>query len=94
MDITGINKAKLLQALYNGSKQQGMGFLNQRGALPMSLTEAEQLLEKHDYFDYLHGRVMKVGITSDSNHLDTWGYDRDNGDGACNAIVERLRAEG
>lgn len=45
------------------------------------------------YFDYLHGRPLKVDIAGDE--VDAWGYDRDNGGpGTLAAIVDKLRANG
>lgn len=41
------------------------------------------------YFDYLHGRPMKVDLTGDS--FDPWGFDRDNGQGAAARVIARLR---
>lgn len=86
INIKGIDKAKALSALYNNSKQQGMGFMHERGARPMSVAEAQAEIDSYAeltsgiYFDYLHGRVMKIDLSGDE--LDPWGYDRDNGEGA------------
>jgi hypothetical protein len=41
------------------------------------------------YFDYLRGRVMKVDLSKDA--FDPWLYDRDNGAGAAERAVSRLR---
>ncbi len=91
INITGLNKAEVLSALYNASKQQGMGFLHARGAEPMSVEQAGEELKAYGrerpYFDYLHGRVMKVEIVDEIN---PWGYDRDNGQGACARALEPL----
>jgi hypothetical protein len=94
VDISGIDKAELLAALYNGSQQQGMGFMQAAGARGMSVETAREIIAKHPepnrlYFDYLHGRVMKVGIGGDV--LETWLYNRDLGQGAAERIVEGLR---
>ena len=99
LDVSGIDKAVLLLELFNASKQQGMGFLQLQGASPMSLEEARIELENgidHPYeenakeFDYLRGRVMKVVINGST--LDPWGYDRDNGEGAAKAVVDKIRS--
>lgn len=42
------------------------------------------------YFDYLFGRCLKVDLTGDE--AEPWGYDRDWGEGAFAACVERARA--
>ncbi|MFH1367054.1 MAG: hypothetical protein ABIH38_03650 [Patescibacteria group bacterium] len=40
-------------------------------------------------FDYLNGRVMKVDLSGDE--FDPWGYDRDNGDGEAERVINELR---
>lgn len=96
INIEGLDKAEVLAALYNASKQQGMGFTHKRGALPMTKEEAAQELAAAQqpngaaYFDYLHGRVMKVRLVGDQ--LDPWLYDRDNGQGAAERAINTLRA--
>jgi hypothetical protein len=97
IDIKGIDKAELLSALYSRAQVLGMGRLQaQLGDLTPE--EAAVLVTRHSsgggksiYFDYLHGRVMKVEIGGDT--LDTRLYNRDNGDGAAEAIVAALRAK-
>lgn len=87
-DITGIDKAELLATLYNASRQQGMGFMHQRGAAGMTADEARAELANGDYFDYLHGRVMKISLKGDK--LCTRLYDRDNGQGAGERAISHL----
>ncbi len=79
INLKGLDKAVILAGLYNNSKVQGMGFLQQ---IPgkMTVDEARELLKKHTYFDYLYGKVMKVELSGDD--FDPWLYDRDNGEGA------------
>jgi len=87
MDISKLSKAKVLAALYNGSKVQGMGIF-QAKAGSMTEEEAEHLLKEQSYFDYLHGKVMKVDLSGDT--LDTWLYNRDNGDGKAESIISSI----
>mgnify|MGYP001590687272 FL=1 len=89
--LSGLNKADVLAALYNASKPQGMGFMHY-DSKPMTREEAEGLLKQTTYFDYLKGRVMKVNLAGDE--LDTWGYDRDNGQGAAERAIAELRTTG
>jgi len=91
LDLKDLSKAKVLAALYNKAKVQGMGFLQ---AKPGNMTEkeAQELLDnnKGEYFDYVHGRVMKIrfeGNTIQRTDL----YNRDNGQGAAEEIIENLR---
>jgi hypothetical protein len=94
IDIKGLNKAKLLAALYNHTHPQGMGFL-QYDPKDMTEAQAQNIIDELTskgyslYFDYLKGRVMKVDITGTS--LDERLFDRDNLPGAANAVVQRLR---
>lgn len=87
MDISHLDKAEVLAALYNGSKQQGMGFIHPRGQSPLSADEAQALLDRQGstYFDYLHGRILKINLSGDE--LDTRLYNRDNGPGAAEAAI-------
>lgn len=88
IDISHMNKAAVLAALYNASKPQGLGILH---FTPdnMTIQEATELLTQTNYFDYLKGRVMKIALDGDT--LDPRLYDRDNGDGAA---MKALRAAG
>jgi len=74
--------------LYNASHPLGMGFLHY-DPKPMSVDEARELLKRQTYFDYLKGRVMKVDLSGDT--LETWLYDRDNGQGAAAEVINSLR---
>lgn len=89
MDITGLDKAKILAALYNGSKQQGLGFMCPEGRESISEDQARELLKDRNYFHYLNGRVMKIDLSKDE--LFTGLYNRDNGHGAAERIIEELR---
>lgn len=88
MDISKLNKAEVLRSLYNNAKPQGMGFLLATKE-DMTLEQAEKLLEESNdkYFDYIQGRVLKVRI---KNELDTWLYNRDNGDNAAENVINKL----
>lgn len=90
MNIKGLDKAEVLAALFNASRQQGMGFLDSRGNSEMTKKQAEEVLKVTDYFDYLHGRVMKIGL--DLDEVETRLYDRDNGHGAAERAIAHLVA--
>jgi hypothetical protein len=85
INIKGFDKAKVLAALYNHSKPQGMGYFHYTPA-DMTREEAQKIINECKekgcplYFDYLKGRVMKVDLSKDS--FDETLYDRDNGPGA------------
>ena len=87
INISSLDKRELLIALYDNAKIQGMGIFQAKSE-PLSLEEAEELLKKHYYFDYLYGRVMKVDLSGDELNPDL--YDRDNGDGAVERVIKTI----
>jgi len=80
------DKAEVLAALYNNSHPHGMGFL-QYNPEPMTIEQAREILEQTTYFDYLAGRVMKIDLKNDT--VNTWGYNRDNGNGAAERAISQ-----
>jgi hypothetical protein len=87
IDISELNKADVLAALYNNSRPQGMGFMHHNSSA-MSAKEAAEILERGTYIDYLNGRVMKVDLSGEE--LDPYLYDRDNGHGAAARALKPL----
>lgn len=88
IDISKLDKAEVLAALYNASHPQGLGFLH-FDPKPMTRDEAVELLTKSTYFDYVKGRVLKVRLDRDT--FDPCLYDRDNYQGAAeDALMELL----
>lgn len=83
------DKPTILAALYNNSRPLGMGILH---FTPEEMTkeEAAELLKSQTYFDYLKGRVMKVGL--DGDEFDQRLYDRDNGEGSAARAIESALA--
>lgn len=94
INIKGLDRAAVLAALYNASRQQGMGVFNQSGQKQMTIEEANREIQEHVtqnlYFDYLRGRVMKISLKDDE--LEERLYDRDNGPGAAAAALSHLKA--
>jgi hypothetical protein len=90
ISIKGLDKARILVALYNRSKGQGRSFLDPMYGKGLTVEEARVLLENQTYFDYLRGRVMKIDLKGDD--LDPRLYDRDLGEGAAEyAILDEFR---
>jgi hypothetical protein len=88
IDISGLDKAKVLQALYIYAQTQGLGRLQyQEGGL--TYDEAQKMLRGNSYFDYVNGRVIKVNLAGDS--FTPYLYDRDNGNGAAQRAVDMVR---
>lgn len=96
ISIAGLDRAKVLIALYSRSRAQGLGILHATNE-KMSLEEANRLLEVqdsddlHGRLDYVRGRVMKVRIAGDE--IDERLYDRDNGPGAAAAAIDTVRRQ-
>lgn len=106
VNIAGLDKAELFAALYNHAKPLGMGILHYNPE-PLTKEGAEKLMGLGDdssrmfpgmgrgrplYFDYVQGRPLKIDLSGDE--LDTWLYDRDQGQGAGERIVNELRNKG
>lgn len=88
LDLTGLDKAAVLAALYNASQPQGLGLLHY-DSTTMTPEEAAPYLARSPYVDYLKGRVIKVDLGGDT--LDERLYDRDNGTGAAARALASLR---
>lgn len=89
VDISGLDKAEVLYELYNGSHCQGMSFLGAVDHYTLDDARADYEASPDKYFDYLYGHVMKVHL--DKDEFDSWGYDRDCGDGAAQSVIDGLR---
>lgn len=91
VDISGLDKAEVLKALYDASHPQGLSFLG----LPLAGVTLEMCREAvtgREFgieFDYWHGHVLKVDITGDE--FDPWLFDRDCGQGAASRAIAALR---
>ncbi len=90
IDISGVDKAELLAGLYNRSKPQGFGFVH-FDKNPMTREQAQEILKTDQSFDYLQGRVMKIDIGGDT--MNPWGFDRDNGKGAAQSVVDAVKTK-
>jgi hypothetical protein len=97
IDISGIDKAKLLAALHNGTRPLGLGVLHARG--DMSEEDAsEYIAQRPDgggsvmWFDYVHGRPIKVGFDGNTMlRADLYDRDAPGGRGSAERIVASLR---
>jgi hypothetical protein len=90
INIKGLDKAELLVSLFNASKPLGLGFFAAGHNQALSLEDAQKMISRgQTRFDYLMGRVMKIEIGNDE--MEPWGYDTDNGQGAAEAVVKKLR---
>lgn len=90
IDISDIDAAEVLVELYDNAGSPGLGPLHRRDK-GMKIDEARKLIEVSGRFDYIRGRVLKVDLR-DGKLKFARLYDRDNGDGAAQACVDRVRA--
>lgn len=91
VNIKGLDKARVLKALYDNSHVQGLGFMTAAEEGDVTVEDCAELLEKYTSFDYLYGRVLKVELSGDE--FDERLYDRDCGEGAAQRAVDSIRAE-
>ena len=88
MNISHLDKAQVLAALYNNAKVQGQGALR-ADSDRMAGEEARGLLASgQTYFDYIKDRVMKVDLSGDD--FNTRLFNRDNGENAAEEILSAL----
>lgn len=93
IDISKLDKAEVLAALYNRARTQGMGVLHYTPVdMPIETARELTAMGKHLYFDYVNGRVMKVNLSGDE--FNPALYDRDNGEGAAASVLARLATNG
>jgi len=100
VSIKDLDKSAILAALYNAAVPMGMGYLHYQPN-DMTIEQAKAIINKGDdktrmfglpaslTFDYVMGRPLKIDITGDE--LDTSLYDRDQGDGKGEQVINQLR---
>lgn len=88
IDISGLDKAEILQTLYNHAIPLGLGFL-QSTPEEMTIEVARELVAENTYFDYVFGRPLKVNLKRDVMRTDL--YDRDQGSGSAKRLITELR---
>ncbi len=91
INISGLDRADLLAALFNASKPLGLGFLDSGSQNPMTKADAQIEISESTglYFDYVRGRVIKCDLSGDT--LRAGSYNRNNGPGAAEAVVDSVR---
>lgn len=91
INIEGLDKARVLHALWHASHAQGLSFLAlpQGGDFTLGMAETEVKNNPHLYFDYISGHVIKCDLSGDE--FDDWLFDRDCGEGAAARAIQALR---
>lgn len=93
VDISGLDKLRLLEALWQGSRTAGFFRASGVAAPEFDVEEARIEGERCGWdFDYFNGRVIKLNLSGD--FVNPWGYDRDCGQGAVARVVSSLRDRG
>jgi hypothetical protein len=91
IDITGLDKKKLLKKLWKNSKPAAFFAMSGMSSLSISDSEIDKVFANEScYADYLCGRIIKTSFKTDK--LNPWGYDRDNGTGAMQKVVDSMRS--
>lgn len=93
VEFDGLTREQVLCALYDASKPQGFGILHYDPS-PLKIEEAKEVLSQSEHVDYLKGRVIKVWLPKDVQDFDARLYDRDLGQGAAKAAIERYKRMG
>ena len=88
VNISGLNRDLLLEALWNASQPASFFRFSGLTSPSFDINEAKSALNR-GYADYVCGRVIKTDIYS-SDTADPSMYDRDNGQGAFQRVVDRL----
>lgn len=83
-----ITKEELLAGMYNIAGPTGMGIF-QASDKTMGIQEAVNLLEKHDYFDYIKGVRMKTSFST-LPIIDYERYDKSQGEGTFLMVIYNL----
>jgi hypothetical protein len=97
ISITGLDKGAVLAALWNNAALPPAHVFPNPRTRPMTAGEGHSALmvaiaARATGFDYHEGRILKVNLASDE--IDPWGYDRDNGNGLAERVIEHLRSTG
>lgn len=99
VDVSGLDEAELLAALYNAAKPIGLGIFHYDPEHQMTAVEAREIIKVSRALygpsgwgvDYIKGRPIKI-IVLDGTLTGAWLYDRDQGPGKCVSIIATLRA--
>jgi hypothetical protein len=90
IDISGLDKKKLLKKLWENSKPAALFAMSGMPSPSISDSEIDEVFaDDNCYADYLCGRVIKTSFKTDK--LNPWGYDRDNGPGAMQKVINSMR---
>jgi hypothetical protein len=89
VDVTGVDRKRLLEALWKLAKPVGWYFMDRDADL---LFDIEQAMNELDgtYADYVCARCIKSDVFSAENFIDPSGYDKEHGKGSFQRVVDSL----
>ena len=94
IDITGLDKAKVLKTLIDHANCMALSddaSLLSTMQPPVEIETVRAYIEKDGLtVDYILGKPIKVDLTGDS--FDPWLYDRDHGQGRAQQAIDILKA--
>jgi len=95
IDISGLDKAEVLAALYNRAGARDKGFVH-FSPNPMTKEEAQEVIDNPDLKigGYINGREVKVYFDAPGapeNTVRVHLYDRTYGEGTAQAVIDALR---
>ena len=89
VNIKGLDKARVLKALYDYAGDEGPGHL--RASREITVEDCAKALERTTHFEYLCGHLMTVDLSGDE--FDPCVYDLHHGKGAAQRAVDSIRGE-
>jgi hypothetical protein len=94
IDISGLDKGAVLAALWNNAALPPNHAVVHPRTRPMTVDEAHKafIAEGGHGFDYYQDRILKFHLGADE--FDPRWYDRDNGQGLAERVIEHLRVTG
>lgn len=87
IDISGIDKVKLLKGLWENQGVAAFFAMYNRSAPSFDEQGAREAVKS--YIDYFNGRCIKTDLSKDL--VDPWAYDRDAGAGTFQKVVSGLK---
>lgn len=91
IDITGLDHAEVLLALWKHSHEQGMSFFGRFTNNPTIEDCRKHLRATGGYVDYFNSRVIKCHLEPDVTEIHPGLYDRDCGSGTCERAIDSIR---
>ncbi len=91
VDVTGVDRAKLLQKLWENAKPASFFTLSGLPEPEFDLERAQREIHTDGYVDYVCGRCIKTSVFSKETAIDGRLYDREYGLGSFKKIVDQCK---